>query len=270
MYSIGDFSRMSRLSVKTLRFYHEKGLLIPAAVDEQTGYRYYSDDNLLVARLIVALRDMEFSLSDIATILADREHDVDLVEHLERQKKTLVERLTHYRDLVKKIDEVIRMERQSQEIDQMFTALEVQERTTEPILIAGLRMKGKYHECGDGFSKIAKEVGRYICGKPMLLCYDDEYREEDADFEPCFPIRKEVSVSGLDVRRLPNCRCVTLVHQGPYDTLNRSYSVALGHARQQGYELAVPSREVYLRGPGMLWKGNPKKYLTEIQLPIAE
>ena len=57
--------------MRTLRFYHEQGLLVPAAVDRETNYRSYDERNLELARVIVALRGFEFSLDDIREILAD-------------------------------------------------------------------------------------------------------------------------------------------------------------------------------------------------------
>ena len=136
------------------------------------------------------------------------------------------------------------------------------------MLIAGIRMKGRYDECGAGFARLAKAIGRYICGKALCLYYDGEYREDDANFEPCFPIRKEVSADGITVRTLPGGRCLTLIHRGPYDQLGRSYAKILKQAAERKLSLALPTREVYVKGPGMIFKGNPKNYLTEIQLPF--
>ena len=62
MFTIGEFSKITGLTVKTLRFYHEKELLVPAAIDHSSGYRYYDQRNVDAARVIVALRGLEFSL----------------------------------------------------------------------------------------------------------------------------------------------------------------------------------------------------------------
>jgi DNA-binding transcriptional MerR regulator len=72
-YSIGEFSQVTGLSVKTLRFYHEKGILVPSSVDETTGYRFYDAGKIEKARIIMRLRAMEFSLEDIAAVLGGRE-----------------------------------------------------------------------------------------------------------------------------------------------------------------------------------------------------
>ena len=109
-----------------------------------------------------------------------------------------------------------------------------------------------------------------FCGKPLALYYDREYREGDADFEACMPVRKGKAADGISVRELPGGRCLSLIHKGAYDELGRSYEKILGHASEKGLELMSPSREVYHKGPGMIFKGNPKNYLTEIQMLIDE
>ena len=120
-----------------------------------------------------------------------------------------------------------------------------------------------------GFTRVGKAVGRHICGKAMCLYYDGEYRDDDADFEPCFPIRREVAADGVSVRTLPGGRCLTLVHRGPYDQLGRSYAKIMKAVNERQLKIEVPSREIYLKGPGMIFKGNPKNYLTEIQMLIT-
>lgn len=271
MLGIGEFSKASGIPVRTLRFYHERDLLVPATVDLQSGYRYYDDRNLEVARVIVALRGLEFSLDDVAEILSGASEDADILAHLERQKQTLTDRLQHYEDAVRQIDQVIRSERQSRDVDNMRAkSYEIEEKSLEPLLVAGIRMQGRYSECGQGFATLYRRLGRYASGKPLCLYYDGEYREEDANFEPCFPLRKRVEADGVALHDLPGGRCAALIHQGPYEELHRSYARVLKYVADHGYAMQLPSREVYLKGPGMIFRGNPQKYLTEIQLPLAE
>lgn len=148
------------------------------------------------------------------------------------------------------------------------TANEVQEKILDPLLVAGIRMKGRYSDCGQAFAKIGRSLGRFICGKPLLLHYDTEYHEADADFEACMPVRHRKDVAGISVHELPGGQCVSLVHQGPYDQLGRSYAMIFKYINERKYRAIVPTREVYLKGPGMIFKGNPKNYLTEIQILI--
>ena len=85
-------------------------------------------------------------------------------------------------------------------------------------------MKGRYPDIGAGFARLGKAVNRRLAGKPLCLYYDGEYREDDADFEPCFPIRRDIAVAGVSVRTLPGGRGLTLIHRGSYDQLGRNRS----------------------------------------------
>ena len=269
MLSIGEFSKASGLTVKTLRFYHDRKILTPALVDPQSGYRYYDDRNLETARIIRALRELEFTLDDIAAILAECGEDQDPIAYLERHRIQLAEKFTHYQNLLQRVDLAISNELETRETTSMRSNnFDIKEEMIEEQLIAGVRMKGAYSECGAGFSKLAKQVGRHICGKPLFLCYDQEFREDDAEFEACYPVRKKIALQGAEVRNLPATRCITLKHRGSYDSLGTSYAKLLEYAKRNKYEIVLPTREVYLKGPGMIFRGNPKKYLTEIQLPI--
>jgi effector-binding domain-containing protein len=148
--------------------------------------------------------------------------------------------------------------------------LEIREKQLEPLVVAGLRWKGRYDETGKAFQRLGQLAGRYIAGKAMNLYYDGEYKESDADIESCFAVRKGLTPSSeLAVHTLPAGRCVSLIHKGPYNQLGRAYERIFEHIQQKGYELLLPIREIYLKGPGMIFKGNPKNYLTEIQILIA-
>ena len=63
--TIGEFSRASHLSVKTLRHYHEVGLLEPSEVDPANGYRYYAEDQIPVAQVIRRLRGLEMPVAEV-------------------------------------------------------------------------------------------------------------------------------------------------------------------------------------------------------------
>ncbi len=84
------------------------------------------------------------------------------------------------------------------------------------------------------------------------------------------PVRRGEPVDGISVRELPGGRYVSLLHKGPYDQLGRSYAKVLEYICEKGYEITTPTREVYHKGPGMFFRGNPKNYLTEIQVFIKE
>jgi len=266
-YSIGHFSQVTGMSVKTLRFYHEKGILIPSSVDDATGYRFYDAGKVEKARVIMRLRQMEFSIEDIATILGGCSDEADILNYLERQKNVLQQRIQEDRDIVRSLNEIIANEKAALQL-LAGGDYSVIEKIVEPVLIAGLRMKGKYSDCGAAFSRLGNAVGRHISGKALCLYYDGEYRDGDAEFEAGYPIRKQVEVEGVAIHTLPGVRCLTVIHRGAYDQLGRSYAKILRQADEKKLKISLPTREVILKGPGMIFKGNPRNYLTEIQLPI--
>ena len=267
MFSIGEFSTITGLTVHTLRFYHELGLLVPAAVDPTTNYCSYDERNLETAKMIAELRGLGFPLEQIREALVDCREGKDSLGRLERQQKVLSDKVAYYQKALDAINRAIARERRTR--DELNTATEtIQERDIEPILVAGIKMRGQYSDCGQGFARLAKTLGRQIAGKPLCLFYDGEYRDGDASFEPCMPINRLISASGVTVHELPAVRCATLVHRGPYEEMKHSYARLLKYVNERHYKVGLPSREVYLKGPGMIFRGNPSNYVTEIQIPI--
>jgi DNA-binding transcriptional MerR regulator/effector-binding domain-containing protein len=268
VFSIGEFSKITGMTVKTLRFYHEQGILDPTHVDSQTGYRYYDVSKIESARIIALLRSLDLPLEEIAEILRRGGDDADLRAVLIRQRTVLYTRIKRDREIVRTLNTFLDHEEAIEKI-MAQSSFDIQEGSVDPLTVAGIRMKGHYSDCCVGFGKIGKSFGRFICGKPLVLQYDAEYRESDADFEACMPVRGGKSTAEISVRELPGGRYVSLFHLGPYEELGRSYAKILGYIREKGYEIAMPTREVYHKGPGMIFRGNPKKYLTEIQMLIT-
>jgi DNA-binding transcriptional MerR regulator/DNA gyrase inhibitor GyrI len=267
VFTIGEFSKITGLTVKTLRFYHDQGLLIPTSVDLETGYRYYDRSKIEVAGIIAHLRSLDLSLEEIGTIVRSAGDDADLREVMERQKSLLETKIQRYREIVRSLNQLLAVEDEARKLMEQ-SPFQIEEKQTDPILVAGIRIKGRYADCGPIFARLGKSLGRCINGKPLMLFYDSEYRETDADIEPCMPVRECKPVDGISIRQLPGGRCVSLLHKGPYDQLGQSYAKVLDYVRGKGYAVQMPTREVYHKGPGMIFRGNPKSYLTEIQFLV--
>ena len=270
MFSIGPFSRITGLTVKTLRLYHEKGLLEPKLTDPQTGYRYYDSHSVEQARAVAYLRQMEFPLAEIREILESFERGGEILSFLEKQRQTIESRLAQLHQAAQSLDAVIQAEKDVRNMIRNID-LEIREKEVEPIEIAGLRWKGRYADTGSAFQKLGKLAGRHIAGKAMNLYYDMEYKEEDAEIESCFQVRQGTTESGkFSVRTLPGGSCVSILHKGPYDQLSRAYAALFDYVQKKGYQCLSPIREIYLKGPGLIFKGNPANYLTEIQVLVTE
>ncbi len=269
MLSIGEFSRATALTVKTLRHYHERSLLVPTHVDPSSGYRYYDETAIERATVIKALRELDFSLDDIGEILRDCTDDADAVQFLVDQRKLIAARMAHLRQVASALDSVIRTETEARAMNtQQF---DIEDKTIPSQLVAGIRMRGRFEQCREAFKRLGRTFGFGLAGKAGMLVYDEEYEPTDADFEPYFPIKRDKKTDAdIHVRRLQGGRALCLVHRGPYDRISGAYGRLLAAARSRGLAPQVPSREVYIKGPGMLFAGNPNKYLTEVQLFVAE
>jgi len=209
VFTIGEFSKVTGLTVKTLRFYHEEGLLEPTCVDEQSGYRYYDASKVEAARVISFLRSLEFPVAEIRDLL--RGNEAELTDALERQRKVIEERMKKLRQVAQSLDQFLASEKELK----MLTAQKsfvCEEKTVEPMLIAAVRMKAPYADCGQGFAKIGKQFWNQICGPALLLCYDQEY-QEIADFEACMPIKKgkkpSQALTSASFRAASASRCST-------------------------------------------------------------
>jgi DNA-binding transcriptional MerR regulator/effector-binding domain-containing protein len=268
VYSIGEFSKITGLTIKAIHLYHEKGLLAPI-VDESSGYRYFNQRSVDKARAIRLLKDMTFSLDEIASILQDYEDESDILGHLERKKAVIEAQLRQLKAVSLSIETILKNEREAIAMSS-HPQFDIEEKSVAPLFVASYRWKGKYSDSGHAFSKLGRAVGFGMAGKPLGLYYDLEYKEDGADIESCMPIKKPVSGEGIQCRELPAGRCVTLIHKGPYDQLSRSYGRLFDYIKSKGLEAQAPIREIYVKGPGMIFKGNPKKYLTEIQIFVAE
>ncbi len=268
MFTIGEFSRITGLTVKALRFYHDEGLLIPTSIDDRTGYRYYDASLVELARTIAFLKSLDFSIAEIKELLADSGDSEQLTAALERQRKAIDERIRRLKRARRSLDDFLNAQREGKKL-MIDTTLQCEEKSLPAIKIAAVRMHAPYKDCGQGFGKIGKAFWNQICGPALLLVYDHDY-QEIANYEACMPVRGGQAQDGIEVRELPAGRCVSLLHKGPYEQLSRSYEKALSYVKQKGYTLTAPCREVYLKGPGMIFKGNPKNYLTEIQLMLED
>jgi DNA-binding transcriptional MerR regulator len=268
-YQIGNFSIISRLSIKTLRYYHEYGLLEPTFIDHQSGYRYYDESNLERVKIINELKELEFSLKDIKEILDKCRDDSELIIYAVKKSREISEKIARYDQMQKKLEAFIQQNKQAGEV-KINIDTEVIIKDIPGIMIASFRFKGKYRDITTNFKKLFRNYGRYCSGAPFSLYYDNDYKEDDADIELCVPLKALIEMDGIKCRELKGGRAVTIVHTGSYETLGKSYKVLIDHLNENKRQILLPYREVYIKGPGMIIPRNPKKFVTEIQMLLEE
>ena len=270
MLKIGEFSKLAQVSVKTLRYYDELGLLRPDWVDRYTGYRYYTLQQLPRLNRILALRELGFSLVQIAHLLREDLSSSELQRlmklrqvELEHQVQAEQERLARVAARLRQI-----------ELEGRQPRYEVLVKPVQTRLIAGIRdtITG-YGDIGSLVGELRSyQQGRDIRPGPLSPClaiyYDAEYLDRGADVEVAVPLEGRMRGSArVTVHELPGSATVaSVVNQGSYDRISDAYRALMAWTQANGYRIGGPNREVYLQsfesGP------DPSHFVTELQLPV--
>ena len=267
MFKIGQFSRFSQVTVKTLRYYDQIGLLKPAEVDRFTGYRYYSASQLPRLHRILALKDLGFSLEQIGDLL-EGDLSPDQIRGILRMKQTEIKQQV--------AEEQARLRRVEQrlkqiELEETMPTQEVIVKKVPAQAVASVRdnvpIAGLSQLFGELFGYLGQR-GLGPAGPPIGIYYDEEFREGPIDAEIAAPVAGSVPESDrIKLRELPAIeQAASIIHEGSYEDVGGTYSQLLQWVEANGYRITGPVREVYLEGPEP--DRDPSAYVTEIQFPV--
>jgi DNA-binding transcriptional MerR regulator len=275
MLKIGDFSKLSLVSVKALRYYDELGLLRPARVDASTGYRYYSASQLTRLNRILAMKDMGLSLEQIALLL-DKEPTPDQIRGMLRLKEVEL-----HQQLEEGQARLARIEAWLQAFEQEATmpAYDVVLKSVAPLQVAqarGIAPKMEQPELGMTLGRLFGEVmgslsqqGATVVGPGITLYYDTEFRDRDISVGACLAFEGELRDSEqVKVAELPAVETMaSVIHHGSFSTMHQAYNAVLKWIEANGYHISGPNRELNLEfEPG----GDESKFVTEIQFPVEK
>ncbi len=268
MLKIGDFSALAKVSIKTLRFYDESGLLKPAAVDSATGYRYYSASQLGRLHRILALKDLGFGLDQISEVLnagVSLEQMRGMLRLREVEQQTRVEEET---DRLVRIKAHIRLIEQESQMNYSVLTKSVPEQW-----IASIRETiPAYSAVGSIYPKVSNVLGPAMSNVTMgvALWHDPEFKESNVDAEAGFYVKEKVPASGeVQVRELPAATMASTIHNGAWRRLPEAYDALLRWVADNGYHVAGPIRELYLKS-GACGDQDDESCVTEIQVPIEK
>ena len=264
VYKISEFSKISGLTVKALRYYDEQDILKPS-FRADNSYRYYDEEDFKRAGLIALLRNLDFSIPEIRDIVAHYDSPEDLAYYLSEKQEQIAVQIEREKELIEKIG--LYLNPKETGVGSMDHKIE--EKEFGPISVLAIRFKGRYSDVGEYFGTIYKEAKGKASGESFSCYYDDEYKEE-ADIEICVPTNGKVSGIRSVAKQVPGIKAICTTHIGSYDTLNYAYKALFDYAKEHNMECGLPSREIYHKGPGMIFKGNPNKYVTEIVIPVAK
>ena len=265
---IGEFSKMMQVTVKTLRHYEQRGLLVPDEVDEWTGYRYYNITQMQRLNTIRGLQRQGFTLEEIKELLENGAQmpSVDQltrkIEETEVQLQLLMER---HKQLLKWMDSHNQIKTMEKFIIQSLP---------EIIVASHREVISCYGELGMlCVNKIGPEMQRLGCKCPppgycFTMEHNHEYNSENIDIEYCEQVEEMgIDSSIIQFKRMPAVpKALCMKHMGPYERFYESYAEAFNYMEEQGYRMVGNPRTCYIDG---VWnQDDPERWLSIIQIPI--
>jgi len=264
MYRIGEFSTLSKTTIKTLRYYEKEKLLIPSFVDEETSYRFYETMQLLELSKIVSLRQIGLSIDNIRNIL----NGADLKEVLSLRKKELEIEMSISEDQLSRINYLLEGRKMKYEV--------IVKELPEYVVYYKKGVIKDYSAITDFILRSAEECKKtnpdIKCIEPDY-CYvsylDEEYKERDITIMYAQAVTEMcVENETIKFKKLEPISAVCVYHKGAYDKLGDAYSFITKWIEDNNYEIIETPRERYIDG---IWnKDNDEDWLTEIQFPVRK
>jgi DNA-binding transcriptional MerR regulator len=264
--AIGDFSRATHLTVKTLRHYHETGLLEPAQIDTLTGYRRYTTEQIPVAQIIKRFRDLDMPLSEIREVLSapDVQARNDLIAaHLQRLENDLARTQTAVASL-------------RNLLEHPAPALHIGRRRAEQVTAAAISEVVHVKDALPWYLGALGELKAALAaqrasptgsaGGIFSNAIFSHARGEATVFIPCSD--KVRAVGRVTSRILPPAELATIVHQGSHANIDVAYGALATYVTQHALAIEGPLREYYLVGP--LDTADASAWRTEIGWPIFQ
>ena len=277
MFQIGEFSRIGRVTIETLRHYDAIGLLKPAKVDLNTGYRYYNAGQLATLNQILALKDVGLSLDEVARILRD---DLNIDEIRGMLKVQLIQAESIIEDAQLRRQRILaRLDSLNQQ--ESAPKYEVSLKSAEACIVASIRetiakpeqIPQRWNEL---FTTIAEwmKANKLRVGIPMALYNDESYTSENIDTECAFTIPQMTIAdipkppSPIAIRQMDAISHVATVVVADFHTkvdgLKPAYSALGQWVADNGYHILASPRELYYGSP------QTGDFTAEIQFPIIK
>jgi DNA-binding transcriptional MerR regulator len=268
LLSIGAFSRASFLSVKMLRAYHEAGILVPARVDPQSGYRAYHAGQLTDAAVIRRLRSLDLPLQKVREVVEARDPDVT--------RRILAEHETVMRTRLDEVTRIVAELQDGVERPGLHTPVHV----TTQAAAHTLAVRGKVTEdnfaafLGDAYGQLgalAERLGVTGSG-PFGALFPPEILDDQAeDVEAYLPLAAPVGLpadrGGVRLSELPATTVAVAVHVGGYETMGDTYRQLGVWVAQHATPTDERVREVY--EVSYQQTDDTNRFRTEIQWPIV-
>ncbi len=277
MLKIGDFSQLGRVSVRTLHHYDERGLLKPAEIDDWTGYRFYSVEQLPRLNRILALKDLGFSLDQIGRLVSNDVPAEQLRGMLTLKQAEIERQLTDGRTRLMRVEARLRQiegegEPSPYEVVLKKTAPQTvaSAHAVVPTMADVARYRCDLYETVYGW---LEETGGEQTGPELALYHNDAYTEENMEMEAALPVRKgqgpaEDAVRVYELPAVPEMASATFEGEDIWD-IPGAVAALFAWAGENGYSSAGPMREVHHFGRELDHEDHTS-LVMEIQLPVEK
>lgn len=271
MIKIGDFSKLSRVSIKALRYYDEMGLLKPTSIDRETGYRYYEFSQLPRLNRILALKDLGFSLQQIGQVLNEGVSPEQLYGMLRLKRAELQRQIADEQDRLARIEARL----STLDTEDTMSSYDVVLKQVDAQLVAGVRdTLASYPEVGRLFAELDSSLAHAgVDAAPLIgaaIWYDDEHKTSEIDGEAVLYLKQPVPAYGrVKVYELPAATVASVIHKGAYNKFSQAYEAIGRWIEANGYTVVGPNREIYLECAEPV-RQDDESYVTEVQFPVAK
>ncbi|MGZ6678554.1 MAG: MerR family transcriptional regulator [Nocardioides sp.] len=245
LLTIGDFSRMTFLSVKTLRHYHDVGLLAPAYIDDATSYRYYRADQVGTAQLIRRFRSLDLPVEQVKQVLAapdEESRNRVIVEHLERMSAQLRETQETVSSLQRMLTSPLRLP-VSYRDEASMTVLAITETVDASEWMAW--WLGAFTE----LHAVLRASGLERAGADGAIFPTEAFADERGELVAFVPIPDGTAAElggRVEITSLPGARYAVTTYDGPLIDLDQAYSAVGTWVWEQARSADGPVRERYL------------------------
>ena len=272
MLSIGEFSKVCKVSTKTLRYYAEIGLILPNEINKENGYRYYSIEQLQTMLFIKKLKSYNFSLEEIKIILKSEElKEEKLYSYLIKKQREIHKQMKELNNTLEQINNDILNLKQGKSIMSYMEDLDVKFVEVPSMNIIYIRKMvqecefvEEYSNCFGKILNKIKDNKLTITAPPMVLFHSSEYSPFGLDTEFAIPVKEYVTGS----REFNPGLCLKTVVKGPYSDLSSVYARQLEYAEKEGYEAKDALFEVYVTDPTTV--ESESELITEVYYPIKK
>jgi DNA-binding transcriptional MerR regulator len=269
LIKIGDFARLGQVSVVTLRHYDDIGLLKPVRVDNFTGYRYYSVEQLNQLNRILTLKDLGFSLDQVEEVLkgltVEQMQGMLKMKQMESQRQLADEqgRLDRIRNRLKQIE----MEDTMPQYDVVLKTVPQQLIASRKVTIPTNNQVPAY--LGEAYSEVynlIKDKGAKDIGACFAVWHQPAAILANEIAEAAVPIDHAITSSDrVKVYELPQAQVASATHYGDFDSFVQLHAVLLDWIETNNYQVIGPYREIYMNH-----NDDKQPSTVEVQYPVEK